>query len=263
MTARRIDVDGTELAVHIRGRGPIALLVHGYPLDHRMWLEALHGPLAERRTLVAVDLRGHGGSPWAGDSVHAMERFADDLVAVAKTLADEPVDVVGLSMGGYAALAMYATHSEWIRSLTLCDTKATADAEAAKAARVAAIDTVLSQGRRAIALAMTDKLLAASADASLRARIHTMIEDTPVETIVADLRGLAARPDRTDLLPRIGVPTLVVVGEQDSITPIEDARVMSTAIPGARLAVLPNCGHMAPMERPQDFADELLRHWPA
>ena len=263
MITRTLQVGEAEWAVHLHGRGPLALLVHGYPLDHRMWLEALHGPLAERRTLAAVDLRGHGRSPWAGDSVHGMARFADDLAAVAKVLADEPVDVVGLSMGGYAALAMYAGHRELVRSLTLCDTKATADGEAARAARLAAIDAVLKDGRRALAVAMADKLLAPAADHLLRARIHSMIESTAVETIVADLRGLAARPDRTELLPQIRVPTLVVVGANDTITPIADAEAMASAIPGARLAVLPQAGHMAPMEQPGPFAHELLQHWPA
>mgnify|MGYP000925235068 CR=1 FL=1 len=110
METRFITFESTRLAVHVAGRGPVAILLHGYPLDHRMWLDALQGPLAQQRTLVALDLRGHGLSPWCGDRAHTMELFADDVATVIHTLSDEPVDLVGLSMGGYAALAVMERH---------------------------------------------------------------------------------------------------------------------------------------------------------
>ncbi|MBL8751938.1 MAG: alpha/beta fold hydrolase, partial [Planctomycetes bacterium] len=112
----RGDAHETRLAVHMRGHGPLAVLVHGYPLDHRMWLDTLHGPLAERRTLAAIDLRGHGQSPTTGDPMHTMELLADDVAMVVRSLADEPADVVGLSMGGYVAFALWARSPGLVRS---------------------------------------------------------------------------------------------------------------------------------------------------
>ncbi|MCA8964596.1 MAG: alpha/beta hydrolase [Planctomycetes bacterium] len=261
METRSLLLDGDRITVHVTGRGPVALLIHGYPLDHRMWLDTLRGPLAQQHTLVAVDLRGHGQSPWCGDAVHTMERFADDLAALIRVLSDDPIDVVGLSMGGYVALSLWADHEPLVRSLVLCDTKATADDDAARAGRAAAICTVLEQGRGALAAGMTAKLLAPGADDLLRARVHSMIEGTPVETIVADLRGLAARPDRTALLPTISVPTLVVVGEHDAITPRADADVMVACIPDSRLLVARGAGHMTPMEAPDEFAKAVGELW--
>lgn len=263
METRSLLLDGDRITVHVTGRGPVALLIHGYPLDHRMWLDTLHGPLAEQHTLVAVDLRGHGRSAWCGDAVHSMERFADDLGALIRVLSDDPVDVVGLSMGGYVALALWAEHEPLVRSLVLCNTKASADTDAARAGRAAAIATVLEQGRAAIAAGMLPKLLAPSADDLLRARVLTMIEDTPVETIVADLRGLAARPDRVAMLPTISVPTLVVVGEHDTITPLADAEVMANGIPDSRLLVAAGAGHLSPMEAPDEFARAVGELWAA
>jgi pimeloyl-ACP methyl ester carboxylesterase len=266
METRHVAFDHTRLAVHIAGRGPLAVLLHGYPLDHRMWLDVLHGPLAERHTLVAIDLRGHGQSPWCGDAVHAMDTFADDVSAVIRTLSDEPVHTVGLSMGGYVALALWANHAPLVRSLALVDTRAAADNDAGKSARDAAARTVVEQGPRALATAMLAKLLAERpADDPhgllLRARVLTMATALPTETIVADLRGLRDRPDRRALLPSITVPTLCVVGSEDAITPPTEAQQLAAAIPGAELVEIPRCGHLVPMEDPTAFARALGAFW--
>jgi pimeloyl-ACP methyl ester carboxylesterase len=251
-----------RIAVHATGAGPLAVLLHGYPLDHRMWDAVRHGELAQRRKLAAIDLRGHGSSPSAGDDAHAMERFADDVAAVVEALApDGRADVVGLSMGGYTALAFAERHPQRLRSLALVDTRAAADAPAARAARDAAIAVATAQGAAAIADAMLPKLLAPGGDPTVAAALRAMIAGTPVATIVADLRGLRDRADRTALLPTLQAPTLVVVGEHDAITPPAEAAAMAAAIPGARLVVAPGAGHMTPMEQPAAFAAALAAFW--
>lgn len=267
ITRRTIEVPAhgahgaATLVAHTAGRGPLALLLHGYPLDHRMWLDVLRSPLAARRTLVALDLRGHGHSPSPGDAVHSMERFAADAAAVLDTFGAADADVVGLSMGGYVAFAVAAAFPQRVRSLVLTNTRAGADGEQARAGRDAAIRTVLEHGRGAIAQAMLGKLLAKDADAVLAARVRTMIEDTPVETIVADLRGLRDRPDRTALLPRLAMPTLAIAGEHDPITPPAELQAIAAAVPGARCVVVPGAAHLAPMEQPTAFVRELSAFW--
>ena len=251
----------TTLAVHTAGRGPLALLLHGYPLDHRMWLDVLRSPLAEQRTLVAIDLRGHGSSPAPGDAAHTMERFAADAIAVLDALGGGRADVVGLSMGGYVALALAAQFPQRVRSLVLANTRAAADGDAAKAGRDAAIRTVLEQGRGAIAQAMLGKLLAKDADAVLAARVRTMIESTPVETIVADLRGLRDRRDHTALLPRLSMPTLAIAGEHDPITPPADLQAIANGVPSGRCVVVPAAAHLVPMEQPAAFAQHVGAFW--
>lgn len=253
----------SRLAVHVTGKpnGPLAVLIHGYPLDHRMWLDVLHGPLAQQRTLAAIDLRGHGSSPGSGDPVHTMELLAADVAAVMRSLADGPADVIGLSMGGYAAFALWAAAPQLVRSLVLANTRAVADSEQARAGRDAAIATVIAQGRRAIADAMMGKLLAPNAGAALQARVLTMAESLPVESIVADLRGLKERPDRQAMLPKIVVPALVVTGEFDAIATPAESQAMAAAIPGARFVMLPQCAHLTPMERPAEFATTVGAFW--
>jgi 3-oxoadipate enol-lactonase len=251
----------TQLHVASAGHGSHALLLHGYPLDHRMWLDLLHGELAQQRTLLAPDQRGHGRSPGSGDPVHTMELLADDAAAVIKSHADGPIDVVGLSMGGYVALALQALHPQLVRSLVLADTRAGADGDAARAARESSIAAVLAEGHPAIVAAMLSKLVLPTADAAVRGLVRTMIEGTPTATIVADLRGLKARPDRTSLLASIAVPTLVVVGEQDPITPPSEAKLLQQGIAGARLATIPEAAHMPPMEQPLAFAAAVGAFW--
>jgi 3-oxoadipate enol-lactonase len=267
ITTRCVDVPArpgaraARLAVHLTGRGPLAVFVHGYPLDHRMWLDALHGPLAAQRSLAAIDLRGHGDSPGSGEAMHTMDLFADDVAAVVRTLADGPVDVVSLSMGGYVAFALWARHPQLVRSLVLANTRAVADSPDARAGRDAAITTVLGKGRAVVADAMLGRLLAPGADPLLAARVRTMIEGTPIETIVADLRGLRDRADRTSALPAMRVPTLVVAGDQDAIAPLAESEAMAKAIPGAQFAVFAGCAHLVPMERPAEFAAAVGAFW--
>jgi pimeloyl-ACP methyl ester carboxylesterase len=261
VTVRTIEANGARLQSWLCGQGRIALLVHGYPLDHRMWRDLFARALPRVRTLCAVDLRGHGGSPWNGDDAHTMEAFADDLAAVVRTLSDEPVDVVGLSMGGYAALALAELHPGCMRSLALIDTRAAADTTEARAARQTTAQNVVQHGRRWLAEQLLPKLLAPGADLLVRARVQTMIEETPYETIVADLHGMMQRPDRRALLPQIRVPTLCVVGEHDALTPPSEMEAMAAAVPGARCVVVQGAGHMAPMENPDACERALASFW--
>jgi 3-oxoadipate enol-lactonase len=259
----RPDARPARIAVHLAGRGPLAMLVHGFPLDHRMWLEQLHGPLAEHRTLCAIDLRGHGQSPYAGDERHDMATFAGDVALVIKALTDGPVDVCGLSMGGYVAFALQASAPQLVRSLVLSNTRAAADTDAQRKAREQGISAAVNGGARAVAAAMLPELLAARCDPLLVARARTMIEHLSVEAIVADQRGLALRPDRTDLLPTITVPTLVVAGETDPIVPLAESQTMHRNIPGSRLAVIDGSAHLSPLERPADWAAAVRSLWSA
>jgi pimeloyl-ACP methyl ester carboxylesterase len=258
---RTITVGGARLSAHLCGSGPLAVLVHGYPLDHRMWIDLLHGPLTRHRTLCAFDLRGHGGSPWVGDAVHTMEQLADDIAAVSRTVGVGSADVVALSMGGYAALALCERAPEALRTLCLVDTRASADTPEGKTARASMAQDVVTNGRRWLAEQMLPKLVAPGCGPFVRARLQTMIESSPVETILADLAGMRERKNRRVVLSQIQVPTMVVVGSLDELTPPNDAEAMAKAIPGAQLLVVQDAGHMVPMERPEEFAAELSRFW--
>ncbi len=242
------------------GEGPLAVLIHGFPLDHTMWLGQLDALSASRRC-VAVDLRGFGRSPqWHGGTL-TMEQHASDVVDLIHHLGESKADIIGLSMGGYVALAMWERHHETVRSLVLADTKAAGDDDAGKAGRDAAAARLVREGRSAWGGGLIDALVADSAGPEVRSRMRDMVEGTGYETIVAALMGMKERKDRSGVLASITVPALVVAGEQDALTPPEIARSMATAIPGAHISIIPDAGHMAPLEQPTAFNLAVAEFW--
>ena len=206
-----IAVAGTRLNYWELGQGPVALFVHGFPLDATMWLDQM-ALLSDLRRCVAVDLRGFGRSDPVLDEVLTMERHADDLAAVIDALGIEMVDLVGLSMGGYVALAFTQLHPSRLRTLALVDTRAEGDGEEARVGRNEAARRLLTHGRADLAVRMEGALLAPAAPPAVRARIRTMIEDIRYETVLAALEGMKVRSDRTSILGRITVPVAVITG---------------------------------------------------
>lgn len=254
-----ITVNDHEFFYREQGSGSVALFVHGFPLDSTMWLEQIQ-MLAGTRWCIAPDLRGFGRSSPSIRSVLSMEDHADDLVALLDALAIEQVDLVGLSMGGYIALAFAERHPGRLRTLTLVDTKSTEDSPDAKAGRDGAAERVAVEGRSGPADDMINVLVAESASNWTRARLRTMIESTPAETIVAALKGMKQRPDRTPVLSNLSVPAAVIVGEYDMLSPIAEADHMAVTVGGA-LTVVPDAGHMSPIEDPATVAAALRTLW--
>ena len=253
------EIDGFAMQYRERGRGPVALLIHGFPLDSTVWLDQLDG-LADLRTLVAPDLRGFGRSG-PSPAPLTMERHAADLLLLADHLGADQVDLVGLSMGGYVALAFAELHPSRIRSLALVDTRATADDERARANRDTAAVRAVVQGRSAFAVETMESLLGPDASLRAKARLRTMVEGTPVESIVAALEGMRDRADRSPVVASIAAPLLVVVGEHERLTTPADARTMVDAALGAVLTVIPGSGHLTPIEQPERLSMALREFW--
>jgi len=255
-----IEVQGTTLAYQSRGEGDLAVFVHGFPHDHRLWLDQLDG-LKDLRCCVVPDLRGSGRSDPVASAVLAVEHLADDVAGLIEALGQASADVVSLSMGGYAALALWERHPDRVRSLVLMDTRSGADSEAGRAARRETAQQVADQGSGVLTADLLKGLLSPGAGLTARVRLRSMIEATPAETIVAALEGMARRADRTDILASITVPTLVMVGEDDQVTPLEVAGHMAELIPNAELVVIPAAGHLPPIETPEAVNDTLRGFW--
>lgn len=240
-----------------RGAGPALLLVHGYPLDGRLWRHQA-GAFPGWRTVIP-DLRGFGRSE-APDLGYGMAAYADDLAGLLDALALEEVVLGGLSMGGYVAFEFLRRHCSRVRALVLADTRAQADGAEGRTGRDAAMAAAREGGASRIAEQMLPRLLAASAPDSLREEVRQMMAATPVRGIIGALAAMRDRPDSTELLPALAaLPTLVVVGQEDVITPPREAEAIARQIPGARLAVIPEAGHLSPLERPGEFNRHLQR----
>lgn len=253
--ARRLTVNGVNLAVDARGDGPAILFIHGYPLDHTIWspqLEALDG---WRR--IAPDLRGMGQSD-APDLGYSMATYASDLAALLDTLGVERVVLCGLSMGGYVAFEFLRRWRERVSGLVLIATRAGPDTTEGKRARDAAAAQAREGGAGVIADAMLPKMLAPGAPEGLVARVRALMAATPVPGIVGALGAMRDRPDSMSLLPALaGLPALVIAGGSDQLMPVSEMSAMAAAIPGARLVVAPGAGHLPTLETPSIVTDAL------
>jgi pimeloyl-ACP methyl ester carboxylesterase len=258
------DPDGRprgRLAVHTAGAGTPLLLLHAFPLDHSMWRE--QAALAEHVRLVVPDQRGFGASP--GPGPESVAQLADDAVALLDALhVAEPAVVCGVSMGGYVAQHLAARHPDRVSALVLVDTKLEADTPEARAGRADLAAKVGRLGQSILADAMVPRLLAAAPHVQTtdRVGIEDLLRRTivaqPVETIQAALAALGGRPDMTEAMRRVRVPTLLVVGAEDTITPPACMEAATRVLPDARLLVVPEAGHMTPLERPAVFNAALL-----
>ena len=229
---------------------PVLLLVHGFPLDSRMWSAQLDGLASEAR-VIAPDLRGHGRSD-APPGPYSVDRHADDLAALLDILGVGRAVVAGLSMGGYVAFALWRRHGPRVAGLALLDTRAEPDTPPGRANRDAGMALVRERGAAAIADDMLPKILAPASlrDAALAARVHAMMADQSPLGIIGALAALRDRPDSVPTLATIAVPTMIAAGEEDRLTPPDDARRMAARIPGAHVAIIPGAGHLSPLENP-------------
>ncbi len=254
-TFRTMRAGQVELGAAERGTGPPIVFVHGFPFDHAMWDEQL-AHFGHGRRAIAVDLRGFGASEVTSGTV-TMEQMAEDLDALLTALAvAEPVVLCGLSMGGYVAFQFWKRFRARLRGLVLCDTRAVADTPEGAAGRRKLADDVRAHGTGILPETMLPKLFAPATFAARGEIIEAarrMITAQRPEGVAAALGGMAERPDVRSYLPEIAVPTLVVVGEHDAITTADEMQAMAGAISQSQFAVIPEAGHMTPMENPAAF----------
>jgi 3-oxoadipate enol-lactonase len=256
-------IAGGELSYDVRGSGPALLLLHAFPLGMAMWDDQARA-LSSAFQVVRFDCRGFGGSP-PGEGLLTMEAVANDGAALLDHLDIPSATVCGVSMGGYAAFAFVRRHASRLRGLVLADTKAGADTDQARRTRAEQAAKVRREGTAAIADVVLPKLVGKTTHEQrpqVVARLREMILANPPRGIADALAGLAARADSTPTLREIRVPTLVVCGEEDVITPPAEAEAMQAAIPGSTLELLPKAGHLASVETPEAFnrvLDAFLR----
>jgi 3-oxoadipate enol-lactonase len=247
-----VDVAGERFFVETAGRGAPLLMVHGFPLDHSMW-RAQIDHFAASHQVVAVDLRGFGQSVVTPGKV-SMAQLADDCRGILDALEiEEPVTFCGLSMGGYVGWQFARKYPARLRRLIQCDTRAIADTAEAAAGRMKLAEHVLAAGTGPVSQAMLPKLIAPGTRErrpDVVEALRAMIAAAPPAGVAAALHCLAERPDVTGWLADIRVPALLIVGAQDAISPPEEMRSIAAALPDARLVVIPEAGHMAPMENP-------------
>jgi pimeloyl-ACP methyl ester carboxylesterase len=235
--------------LHDSGSGPALLLLHAFPLDASQWDHQV-AAFSGRYRCLRPDAYGCGASPPPPPQLQ-LDGVAGGILAALDRRGVESFAVVGLSMGGYTAFALLRQAPERIRALVLCDTTAGADSDAGRADRLAMAARVRRGGIEVIVDLMASRLLAPGnlGEFHVSDPVRGRIRRCTPEGVAACQEAMAARPDSTQLLRRIAVPTLVVVGAEDAVTPPAEAERMAAAIPGARTAVIEGAGHLSNLER--------------
>lgn len=246
------------------GQGTPVVLLHGYPLSSAIWHTQQQG-LSDHYRVITPDLRGHGQSP-APDGVYEMDTLAADVLALLDSLSIPKAVIMGHSMGGYVTLALWRLAPQRFKALGLICSQAAADSEEARNNRYKTAEKVFGEGSQVVASAMVPRLFAPNVpeDEPFIEQVRTIILNTRPSGIIGSLKGMAARPDSTALLPGINVPVLILAGDKDQITSVQKGESMLSAIPKATLATVENAGHMPMLEQPQattmairNFLDEL------
>jgi len=251
-------VRGSVVGYDDVGVGTPVLLLHGFPFDRSMWREQAEA-LGGLCRVIAPDLRGFGES---GDAEGAatMEEMARDVASLLDYLRVDRAVVGGLSMGGYVTLAFCRLFPERVSALVLADTRPQPDDEDGKRTREETARRALLEGMEPIFSAMLPKLLTRASvdgDPSLVERVRAMVLNTRPASAASALRGMALRRDQRDLLPLISVPTLIIVGAEDCLTPPSEAELMRRNINGARLRVIEGAAHLSNLERAAEFNSTL------
>jgi 3-oxoadipate enol-lactonase len=257
----RIKSSDAEIAYWTLGDGPPVVLLHPFPANHEFWLPVAD-VLSTRYRLILPDLRGHGESE-VGEGPATMEKHAADLAHVMDDAEIGRAPLIGVSIGGYAMFEFWRRHRGRVAALALCNTKGPADNPEARAGRLQAANDVLDRGTEPFFESMVPKLIGKTTremrpdlvDGALR-----MMRKMSPEGVAQVQRGMAARPDSIDTLKTINVPTLLVTGDEDILTGVNEAELMRQHISNSEMRVIPKAGHYSPWEQPQE-AGKLLRQF--
>jgi 3-oxoadipate enol-lactonase len=258
MLLQKIKSGDAEIVYRVVGEGAPVVLLHPFPVNHEFWVPVANA-LSTRYRLILPDLRGHGGSD-VGEGPATMDKHAADIAAVMDDAGVGRAPLVGVSIGGYVLFEFWRKYRGRVAALGLCNTKAPADSGEARAGRLQAANDVLERGTEPFFESMVPRLLGKTTretrpdlvDGALR-----MMRKMSPEDVAQVQRGMAARPDSMDTLKTINVPTLLVTGDEDILTGVNEAELMRQHISGSQLCVIPKSGHYSGWEQPEDVGKVL------
>ena len=250
----KIKVNGINIDCRDEGSGLPVVFIHAFPLNQTMWDDQVADLRHFCRT-VTLDVRGFGNSD-VPPGPCSMDQMASDIRGLMTALEIEEAVLCGLSMGGYISLAFYRNYPGAVRAMMLADTRAGADTHSAREKRLNAAKRAESEGASAIAEEMVPLLLGPSTlqhKPEIADRVRSMVEANAPSGIAAAQRAMAERMDSTYILQGIDRPVLIVVGAEDSLTPIAEAAALRNGIPHSRMHIIPGAGHLTNLEQPAEF----------
>jgi pimeloyl-ACP methyl ester carboxylesterase len=258
----QIQSDDIELHYEVTGEGFPIVLLHPFPVHHGFWSPVTR-QLAERYRVITPDLRAHGLSGVGKGAAATMARHAADLLRLIDAEQVHHAVYVGLSIGGYILFEFWRKSRDRVSALVFADTRAEADTDQGRAKRLKSIEDSRSAGTAPFIEAQLENLIGASTRRNrpdLVAKARAMMQGLTPDRLAALQEGMANRPDSVPTLQTINVPTLVIAGDEDTLTPLSDAQLMQSKIRNARLTVIPRVGHYSALENPEEFG-RLLRQF--
>lgn len=252
-----------QLFLNPAGNKTAVLLLHAFPVNSKMWEPQFEKLQDENIPFLAFDYPGFGRSPdWNESS--SMNDFAEKAFSAIYHLNLEKVVVVGLSMGGYVALALYRNHPDIFSGLVLADTRSTADSEEGRQRRFKLIDEIKADPSMNGLIQMhLEKFFTPETHQNMPELItlaESFMKEASSQGVIHALQAMAGRQDSTELLKKMDFPVLVIVGEKDSLTSVDDAQTMADQLQKGELAIIPNAAHLSNLERPEEFNKSLMQY---
>jgi 3-oxoadipate enol-lactonase len=256
----KVTVNNLTVSYNDEGQdgAPVIIFVHGFPFNKSMWDEQLK-VLKENYRVIAYDVRGHGNSD-AGTEDFSIDLFANDLINFMDELKIDKTILCGLSMGGYIALNAVDNYPDRFDALILCDTNCIADTPDVKEKRMQAIESIKKNGVEKFADESIKNLFAPESFSTKKAEIaavRNMIVNTTKESLYETLRAFYERKETCSKLKNFSLPTLIIVGKEDKVTPVTAAQLIRENIEESFLYMLEHAGHLSNLENPVEFNKQL------
>jgi 3-oxoadipate enol-lactonase len=255
----QINANGITMSFDDFGKGETPIIfVHGFPFDKSSWAPQM-AFMKKTQRVIAYDIRGFGATP-LGKTKPSMRVYADDLVKFMDNMGIHKAIVCGLSMGGYIVLNAVQRYPERFKALILSDTQSIADTKEAEKKRYQTIEQIKTDALAVFTEGVLKNVFCANSRAhktEVIGKIKEVILSTPQETIIAALTALAERTDMTASLKDIPIPTLIICGKEDSMTPPNQAEALHFAIKNSSLHIIENAGHLSNLEQPDAFNKHL------
>lgn len=257
-----IEITVNDLTVSYNDEGengaPVIIFIHGFPFNKSMWDKQVKA-LKENYRVIAYDVRGHGDSD-SGTGDFSIDLFADDLLSLMDELKIDKAMLCGLSMGGYIALNAVEKDPDRFDALILSDTNCIADTSEAKEKRLKTIESIKKNGVEKFAEESIKNLFSPESLSTKEkeiAHVREMILNTSKKSLYKTLQAFYERKETCSKLHDINVPVLIMVGEEDKITPLEAAQMMHEKIEDSVLYIIEHAGHLSNLENPTDFNNQL------
>ena len=254
-------VNHIEIAYQTTGKGAPLVLIHGHPFDHTMWSPQIEA-FSPHYQVITPDLRGYGKSSLPATGATRFEDYATDVLLLLDHLKIDSFHLCGLSMGGQVIMEIFRQAPERIKTLIFADTFAGLDTPEAKQGRYDAADRLEAEGMDAYADEVIYKMIKpghVSSMPNVSGHVIKMMKATSPLAAATAMRARSERVDYlTETLPKIDIPTLVIVGREDEFTPVAKAEELKENLQNCKLVIIENAGHMPNLEQAEEFNKAVL-----